>query len=124
VQSSVTAIWLLPFALRVVPLLFSLAREPGEAHDGNKATAGGAMHQHISMEIGIDEDDTVTLVHAVLDLRGDHFTATGSARRNPIDANLPVVGEELALARALGSLEDQVIDAAYAKIDGISTVSL
>jgi hypothetical protein len=82
------------------------------------------MHQHISMEIGIDEDDTVTLVHAVLDLRGDHFTATGRARRNPIDANLPVVGEELALARALGSLEDQVIDAAYAKIDGISTVSL
>jgi hypothetical protein len=82
------------------------------------------MHQHISMEIGIDEDDTVTLVHAVLDLRGDHFTATGSARRNPIDANLPVVGEELALARALGSLEDQIIDAAYAKIDGISTVSL
>ena len=123
-QSRLTAIWLLPFALRVVRLLFSLAREPGEAHDGNKATAGGAMHQHISMEIGIDEDDTVTLVHAVLDLRGDHFTATGSARRNPIDANLPVVGEELALARALGSLEDQIIDAAYAEIDGISTVSL
>ena len=62
------------------------------------------MHQHISIEVGIDEDDTVTLVHAVLDLRGDHFTATGRARRNPTDTNVPVIGEELALARALGSL--------------------
>jgi hypothetical protein len=82
------------------------------------------MHKHISIEIGIDEDDTITLVHAVLDLRGDHFTATGRARRNPIDTNVPVIGEELALARALGSLEDQIIDAAYAKIDGISTISI
>jgi hypothetical protein len=82
------------------------------------------MHKHISIEIGIDEDDTVTLVHAVLDLRGDHFTATGRARRNPIDANIPVIGEELALARALGSLEDQIIDAAYERIDGLSTISL
>jgi hypothetical protein len=82
------------------------------------------MHEHISIEIGIDEDDTVTLVHAVLDLRGDHFTATGRARRNPIDTNVPVIGEELALARALGSLEDQIIDTAYAKIDGLSPIAL
>ncbi len=82
------------------------------------------MHQHISIEIGIDEDDMITLVHAVLDLRGDHFTATGRARRNPIDTNVPVIGEELALARALGSLEDQIIDAAYAKIDGLSPIAL
>jgi hypothetical protein len=82
------------------------------------------MHKHITIEIGIDEDDSVTLVHAVLDLRGDHFTATGRARRNPIDTNVPVIGEELALARALGSLEDQIIDAAYAKIDGLSPISI
>ena len=82
------------------------------------------MHKHISIEIGIDEDDTTTLVHAVLDLRGDHFDATGRAKRNPIDPSVPVIGEELALARALGSLEDQIIDAAYAKIDGFSTVSI
>ncbi len=75
------------------------------------------MHKHISIEIGIDEDDTTTLVHAVLDLRGDHFDATGRAKRNPSDPCIPLIGEELALARALGSLEDQIIDAAYAKID-------
>jgi hypothetical protein len=82
------------------------------------------MHKHITIEIGIDEDETTTLVHTVLDLRGDHFTATGRARRNPIDANVPLIGEELALARALGSLEDQIIDAAYEKIDGMSTIKL
>lgn len=82
------------------------------------------MHKHITIEIGIDEDDTVTLVHAVLDLRGDHFTATGRAKRNPVDTNVPVIGEELALARALGSLEDQIIDAAYERIDGLSPINL
>ncbi len=76
------------------------------------------MHKHITIEIGIDEDDDTTLVHAVLDLRGDHFSATGKAQRNPDDPCIPVIGEELALARALGALEEQVIDAAYTKMEG------
>ena len=76
------------------------------------------MHQDITIEIGIDEDETMTLVHATLDFRGDHFTATGKAKRNPSDPNMPVIGEELALARALGSLEELVTDRAYARIDG------
>ena len=82
------------------------------------------MHKHITIEIGIDEDDTTTLVHAVLDLRGDHFDATGRAKRNPADPSIPLIGEELALARALGSLENQIIDAAYEKIDGMETVGI
>ena len=76
------------------------------------------MHQDITIEIGIDEDETMTLVHATLDFRGDHFIATGKAKRNPTDPNVPVIGEELALARALGSLEELVTDRAYARIDG------
>ena len=75
------------------------------------------MHKHITIEIGIDEDETTTLVHAMLDMRGEHFNATGKAKRNPSDPSIPVVGEELALARALGSLEHQIIDAAYERID-------
>ncbi len=80
------------------------------------------MHKHITIEIGIDEDDTTTLVHVVLDLRGDHFDATGRAKRNPTDPSVPVIGEELALARALSALEDQIIDAAYEKIDQATPV--
>ncbi len=78
------------------------------------------MHKHITIEVGIDEDQDNTLVHVTLDLRGDHFDATGRARRNPADRAIPVIGEELALARALGSLEEQLIDRAYERIDGAS----
>ncbi len=82
------------------------------------------MHSHITIEVGIDEDDTTTLVHATLNLRGDHFNATGRAKRNPIDPSVPVIGEELALARALGLLEEQIIDSAYAKIEsGRTTIT-
>jgi hypothetical protein len=79
------------------------------------------MHKDITIEIGIDEDESMTLVRATLDLRGDHFEGTGKAKRNPSDENVPVVGEELALARALGSLEEQIVDRAYARIDGATT---
>jgi hypothetical protein len=85
-----------------------------------KRTPEGMMHKHISIEVAIDEDEDTTLVHVTLDLRGDHFDATGRARRNPDDRSVPVVGEELALARALGSLEEQLIDRAYDRIDGMA----
>ncbi|NIR36141.1 MAG: DUF1876 domain-containing protein, partial [Actinobacteria bacterium] len=62
-------------------------------------------------------DETNTLVFAELDLRGDHFEATGRARRNPIDRPMPVVGEELATARALGALALEVMEAAQTKIE-------
>ena len=52
------------------------------------------MHKHITIEVGIDEDDTTTLVHATLDIRGDQFNATGRARRNPGDPAIPVIGED------------------------------
>ena len=78
---------------------------------------GGRMHTHITIEVGIDEDDTTTLVHTMLNMKGEVFNATGRARRNPADPCIPIIGEELALARALSSLERQIIDAAYDKID-------
>lgn len=80
------------------------------------------MHKHITIEVGIDEDQDNTLVHVTLDLRGDHFDATGRARRNPADRSIPVIGEELALARALGSLEEQLTDRAYERIDGATSL--
>ena len=63
------------------------------------------------------EDDTSTVVHTTLDLRGDHFEAVGKARRNPIDPPSPAVGEELALARALQDLSGQLLDAAQHRIE-------
>ena len=63
------------------------------------------------------EDETNTVVHTVLDLRGDHFESTGTARRNPLDPPSPLIGEELAVARALQDLAAQLIEAAQVKIE-------
>ncbi len=75
------------------------------------------MQQTITVEVRIEEDETDTLVHAVLSLRGDCFEATGRARRNPHDRPMPLVGEELATARALSSLALQVMESAQVKIE-------
>ncbi|MBN2113911.1 MAG: DUF1876 family protein [Acidimicrobiia bacterium] len=75
------------------------------------------MQQTITIDVRIDEDESDTLVHAALNLSGDHFEATGRARRNPHDRPMPVVGEELATARALSSLALQVMEAAQHKIE-------
>ena len=75
------------------------------------------MQQTIAIDISIDEDESETRVRALLNLGGDHFEATGRARRNPHDRPMPVVGEELATARALSSLALQVMEAAQHKIE-------
>jgi hypothetical protein len=74
------------------------------------------VNKDITIKVHIDEDDSATTVRTVLDLMGDHFEAQGRARRNPIDEPMPVVGEELALARALNGLQMQVMEAAQDKI--------
>lgn len=73
--------------------------------------------KEVTLSIHIEEDDTDTTATAVLELRGDHFEATGRARRNPVDPVKPVIGEELAIARALRKLESQITDAAEEKIE-------
>jgi hypothetical protein len=71
----------------------------------------------ITLGIHLSEDDTMTVATAVLDLRGDHFEASGQARRNPVDPVRPLIGEELAIARALRLLEAQITEAAEDKIE-------
>ena len=80
------------------------------------------MEKDINLSIHVTEDDTDTTVTCVLDLRGDHFEAMGAARRNPIDPPMPLVGEELAIARALGRLHDQIMEAARKKIEDFPVV--
>ena len=80
-----------------------------EAHSRN----GGVM----DIQLHVVEDETTTIVHSVLDLRNDHFESTGKARRNPSDSPLPLIGEELAVARALQDLSAQLISSAHEKIE-------
>jgi hypothetical protein len=71
----------------------------------------------VVLSIHLVEDDIETVAVAQLDLREDHFEARGRARRNPVDPSRPVIGEELAIARALAQLEDQINDSVQDKID-------
>lgn len=75
------------------------------------------MEKDIILDIHLSEDDTETVAFAVLNLRGDHFESTGRARRNPVDPPMPVIGEELAIARALQALTVQVMEAAQSKVE-------
>lgn len=75
------------------------------------------MQKEITIAVRIDEDDTNTLAFAELDLRGDHFESIGRARRSPDDRPMPIVGEELATARALTELSCKVMDSAHVKIE-------
>jgi len=74
------------------------------------------MKTSARVDLHVEEDGAETTVHARLDLRGDRFESYGKARRSPDDPPMPIVGEELALARALGSLTAQVMEAAQDRI--------
>lgn len=71
----------------------------------------------ILLSIHVTEDDVDTVAVASLDLRGEHFDARGRARRSPSDPQRPIIGEELAIARALAGLEHDLMEAAQDKID-------
>jgi len=67
------------------------------------------------------EDDDHTHAKATLRTRdGESLHAEGSARRNPADALVPEIGEELAVARALHALAARLTDAAVADIAGMT----
>jgi hypothetical protein len=69
------------------------------------------MKQTAEIELAFDEDVDQTRAHALVVVRGVTFTASGRARRNPTDSNVPLVGEELAAARALSELAHRLIEA-------------
>jgi hypothetical protein len=74
------------------------------------------MRRSIQVSLHIEEEDQDTTCHARFDLEGDRFESYGKARRNPADPAMPIVGEELAIARALGSLTAQVMETAQDRI--------
>lgn len=79
---------------------------------------GSEDHRAWIVEIVFAEDEDCTradaLLHAVAE-RERH--ARGLARRNPVDPNVPAIGEELAAARALSDLSHQLVDAAAHELE-------
>jgi Rv2632c-like len=70
-----------------------------------------------TVEIAIDEDDNHTEARATVRVGEKEFHGWGRARRNPNDPNVPMVGEELAIARALSELSHQLLGAAADAIE-------
>jgi hypothetical protein len=73
------------------------------------------------VEIKFAEDDIHTHATARAHLRGgETIAATGNAYRNPTDTSQPMVGEEIAAARALISLGSALLHAASMRIEQVT----
>lgn len=77
------------------------------------------MHtEQWSVTIDISEHDAETRATARLHTRDTTMlTGSGMARRNPHDRDVPEIGAELAVARALGDLQHRLIDATIGDIE-------
>jgi Rv2632c-like len=69
------------------------------------------------VNIAFTEDDDRTRADAILELASQRFHGFGQAKRAPEDRNVPVIGEDLAAARALSDLSHQLIDAVASRIE-------
>ncbi len=73
---------------------------------------GGVEKRAVSIDLHLEEDSkhcqaTATMATSIGMLQG-----VGSSRRNPVDPVVPMIGEELAIARALADLASKLEDAA------------
>jgi Domain of unknown function (DUF1876) len=73
-----------------------------------------------SVEIIIDEHENRTRAQARLVTDGTDHTGKGSARLNPGDRNVPMIGDELAAARALSELAHRLLHAAADDIESVT----
>jgi Domain of unknown function (DUF1876) len=76
-----------------------------------------------TVEITIDEHDDERRTHAEARLRTQDRTdlrGNGQARRKPADREVPEIGDELAVARALADLAYRLLDVAAGDIEEIT----
>jgi hypothetical protein len=79
------------------------------------------QEKHWRVEVFIDEHENRTRAHARLHDPGETgLVGVGTARLNPTDVNVPEIGDELAVARALGELAHRLLDAAANRIEAVT----
>jgi len=69
------------------------------------------------INVSFTEDADRTGADAILELATQKFHGFGQAKRAPGDPTVPVIGEELAAARALSDLSHQLLEAAVDRIE-------
>ena len=72
--------------------------------------------RHVSS--AFTEEGDRTRADASLELKSARFHGFGQAKHAPGDPSVPVIGEELAAARALSGLSHQLLQAAADRIEG------
>ena len=73
------------------------------------------------VDIFIGEDDGRTYAEARLVTEiGDRLIGVGRAQLSPHDHNVPEIGDEIAVARALRALGTNVLDTAAGDIEGVT----
>jgi Rv2632c-like len=73
--------------------------------------------QSWTVNVSFTEDADRTRADAVLELASQRFHGFGQAKRAPEDPSVPVIGQDLAAARALSDLSHQLLEAAAERID-------
>jgi hypothetical protein len=71
-----------------------------------------------TIEVVFTEDEDRTRADAVIDTASFHLHGWGRSRRNPTDPDVPLIGEEIAAARALSDLAYRLLDRAAGLIEG------
>lgn len=74
-----------------------------------------------SVTVDIDEEENTTMAEATVRTpTGREVTGTGKADRNPLDPNVPAIGDELAVARALRDLAERLLHTTEKDISSIT----
>jgi hypothetical protein len=74
-----------------------------------------------AVELVLSERGNETHAEARLHTHDDtHLSGHGRARRNPVDPQVPEIGDELAAARALADLSHALLDAAAGDLEAVT----
>jgi len=76
------------------------------------------MADHIwTVNVAFTEEGDRTRADAMLELADERYHGYGRAKKAPEDPKVPLIGHDLAAARALSDLSHQLLDAAAARIE-------
>jgi hypothetical protein len=70
-----------------------------------------------TVNVVLTEEGDRTRADAIIEGAEDEVRGFGRAKRAPEDPNVPVIGDELAAARALSDLSHKLLDAAASRIE-------
>lgn len=72
-----------------------------------------------NVRLHLFEDEGTTKARVVLNTGTTKLTGHGAAHRNPVDTDVPEIGDELAAGRAMRDLGLQLVGAAQRDIEGM-----